>query len=69
MSAKKKEVDIMCGSCHNDFNESKITLVTLHINPGDSKNGMYCRNLCEKCKKTEYYKGRILFEEQPRKFN
>lgn len=69
MSAKKKEVELMCGSCYNDFLESKITLVTLHVNYGNPRNGMYCRNLCEKCKKTQYYKDRILLEEPPRKFN
>jgi protein-arginine kinase activator protein McsA len=66
---KKKESSIMCGSCYNEFPESELTLVTMHINTGVEHNGRYCKNLCGKCMKKPYYLSRILETERPRKFN
>jgi predicted nucleic-acid-binding Zn-ribbon protein len=69
MSAKKKDVKIMCGSCYNDFPEKEIIIATLTVNPESEKNGFFCRNLCPKCKTHPYYENRIRGEEPYRKFN
>ena len=69
MTAKKKDVKIMCGSCYNDFPEKEIVIVTLTVNPDSDENGLFCRNLCPKCKTNSFYVKRMRGEEAYRKFN
>lgn len=64
---KKKPQNIMCGSCMEEFEESKITMTTLPINPSSDKNGFYYRNLCGKCIEDPHYANRIVDRQAPRK--
>jgi hypothetical protein len=65
--APKKPQKVMCGSCTEEFEESKIQMVTLPINPSSDKNGFYYRNLCGKCEKDPFYANRIVDRQAPRK--
>jgi DnaJ-class molecular chaperone len=65
----KKEKKTMCGSCHGEYTEDKVKMVTLHVNPGVEKNGRYLRVLCESCMNDEFYVNRILETQTPRKLN
>ena len=68
MSAKKKEVKVMCGSCYYDFSPNDITVASITINPNGT-GSLYCRNLCSKCLEDPFYNGRIKKSENHRKFN
>jgi hypothetical protein len=68
MSAKKKDIKIMCGSCLNDFLSTEITIVSLPIKP-DGTGAQFCKQLCPKCVNDPYYKDRAVKEEPYRKFN
>ena len=65
--AKKKPQRVMCGSCMEEFEESKITMATLPINPSSDRNGFYYRNLCDKCIEDPHYVNRIVDRQAPRK--
>ena len=68
MSAKKKEIKVMCGSCYNDFLPDDITIVSMPTNPNGT-GPHFCKQLCPKCLDDPFYSGRIIMTEKYRKFN
>lgn len=64
MAKRQKKVKIVqCGSCYDEFEETEVTLATMHINPnGDEHNGRYQKYLCTKCIKDPHYQKRVINE-------